>query len=194
MPHSAITAGQREELSRILLAHPVLGEVLRRAPELGLAEYYVGAGCVCQSVWNDQEGLPPLHGISDVDFVYYDRDLSYEKEDEVIRRVRSAFRDLAVELDVKNQARVHLWYRDHFGEDIAPYPSLEAAIDTWPTTATAVGVRLAGRELEIYAPFGLDDLFSRTVRANKAQITEEIYRSKWEKWQRRWTGLTVVPW
>lgn len=57
-----------------------------------------------------------------------------------------------------------------------------------------MGVRLENEELEVIAPFGLDDLFGRIVRPNKAQITEEIYRSKWEKWQSRWAGLTVIPW
>lgn len=194
MDQPPISPAQRAQLTSILLAHPVLGEVLRRAPALGLADYCVGAGAVCQSVWNAQEGLSPLHGISDIDFVYFDPDLSYEKEDRVIRRAEEAFQDLPVAFDVKNQARVHLWYRDHFGSDIAPYPSLEAAIATWPTTATAVGVRLEGEELKIIAPFGLDDLFGRIVRPNKVQITEEIYRAKWEKWQSRWAGLTVIPW
>lgn len=194
MDQPPISPAQRAQLTSILLAHPVLGEVLRRAPALGLADYCVGAGAVCQSVWNAQEGLSPLHGISDIDFVYFDPDLSYEKEDQVIRRAGEIFRDLPVAFDVKNQARVHLWYRDHFGSDIAPYPSLKAAIATWPTTATAVGVRLEDEELEVIAPFGLDDLFGRIVRPNKVQITEEIYRSKWEKWQSRWAGLTVIPW
>ena len=166
MDQPAISPAQRAQLTAILLAHPVLGEVLRRSPALELGDYCVGAGAVCQSVWNAQEGLPPLHGISDVDLVYFDPDLSYEKEDRVIHRVQEAFRDLPVAFDVKNQARVHFWYRDHFGSDIAPYPSLEAAIATWPTTATAVGVRLEGEELKVIAPFGLDDLFGRIVRPN----------------------------
>ena len=194
MDHPFISQAQQAQLGTILLSHPVLGEVLRRAPALELKDYCVGAGCICQSVWNTQDGLPPLHGISDVDFVYFDPDLSYEKEDRVIRRVQEAFGDLPLKFDVKNQARVHLWYRDHFGTDIAPYHSLEAAIATWPTTATAVGARLEGASLKIIAPFGLSDLFSRIVRPNKAQITEAIYRSKWEKWQKRWDGLTVIPW
>lgn len=194
MTYPPVTPAQRDRLAAVLLSHPVLGEVLRRAPALGLEDYCIGAGCICQSVWNAQDGLSPLHGISDVDFVYFDPDLSYEGEDRVIRRVREAFGDLPAEFDVKNQARVHLWYRDHFGSDIPPYPSLEAAIATWPTTATAVGVRLEGEELKVIAPFGLDDLFGRIVRPNRVQITEAIYRSKWEKWQRRWEGLTVMPW
>src|ERR1700730_3374080 len=38
-------------------------------------------------------------------------------------------------------ARVHLWYEDRFGYALKPYLSSADAIATFPTTATAVGVR-----------------------------------------------------
>lgn len=72
--------------------------------------------------------------------------------------------------------------------------SEEAAINTWPTTATAIGVRKTGEEWNIYAPFGLNDLFGMVVRANKTQITKEIYEKKVNRWTQRWPGLTVIPW
>jgi hypothetical protein len=53
----------------------------------------------------------------------------------------------------------HLWYEDRFGYSIKPYLSSAAAIATFPTTATAVGVRRICGKLECCAPFGLDDLF-----------------------------------
>jgi uncharacterized protein len=43
---------------------------------------------------------------------YFDgTDLSYEAEDRVIRRVAAACADLPITIEVKDQARVHLWYR-----------------------------------------------------------------------------------
>ena len=44
-----------------------------------------------------------------------------------------------------NETRVHLWYEAHFGYRIDPYASVEDAINTWPTTATSIGVRRGGR-------------------------------------------------
>lgn len=44
MDQPAISPAQWVQLTAILLAHPVLGAVLRRAPALGLADYCVGAG------------------------------------------------------------------------------------------------------------------------------------------------------
>lgn len=185
---------QKRLLHDILSQSPVLSEVIRGSAALGLENCYTGAGCICQTVWNFQNGLEPVHGISDIDLVYFDEDLSYEKEDRTIRRVKDVFRGLPVEIDVKNQARVHLWYKDHYGYDIRPYASVEEAISTWPTTATAVGVRLEGGALTVCAPFGLNDMFGQIVRPNKAQVTEETYLKKCVKWGALWDTLTFVPW
>ena len=185
---------QQGLLYEILSQSPVLFDVLEGAQTLGLEDYYIGAGCVCQTVWNFQNGLDLMHGISDIDFVYFDEDLSYEAEDCVIKRVKQRFCALPVDIDVKNQARVHLWYKDHYGYDLKPYVSLEEAISTWPTTATSVGVRLQDCALTVCAPFGLNDLFGQIVRPNKTQITEETYREKCEKWKSKWNTLTFIPW
>lgn len=40
----------------------------------------MGAGCVAQSVWNDAHDQPADAGIQDFDLVYYDPDLSEERE------------------------------------------------------------------------------------------------------------------
>lgn len=185
---------QMRLLYEILSQNPVLFEVLKGSRSVGLEDYYIGAGCVCQTVWNYQNRRDLMDGISDIDLVYFDRDLSYEAEDRIIRQVKEKFRQLPVEVDVKNQARVHLWYKDHYGYDLRPYASLEEAINTWPTTATAVGVRLQGDGLAVYAPFGLNDMFGQIVRPNKAQITEGTYLQKCEKWGSKWDTLTIIPW
>ncbi|WDH96587.1 nucleotidyltransferase family protein [Paenibacillus urinalis] len=149
----------------------------------------------CQSIWNYVCGLPVNYGIHDIDFVYFDSDLSYDKECEVIDKVNQRFGDLPIRLDIKNQSRVHLWYENHFGYPIDPYSSLEEAINTWPTTATAIGMRKdENGEWSIYAPFGLNDLFSLIVRANKSQITKEIYEEKADRWKGKWPALTIIPW
>lgn len=50
--------------------------VLERAPAvmegLGIAEWYIGAGCLTQSAWNALSALPPMQHIKDIDVVYYD--------------------------------------------------------------------------------------------------------------------------
>lgn len=192
--HNRDLETQKRLLLDILSQNPALLEIMQNAPTLGLANYYIGAGCICQTVWNFQNGLDCLHGISDIDFVYFDDDLSYEKEDRVIRQIDQRFSELPVRIDVKNQARVHLWYKEYYGYDLQPYASVEDAINTWPTTATAVGVRMQEGEFVVYAPFGLNDMFGQIVRPNKTQITAETYRSKCEKWRTRWPALEFIEW
>jgi len=48
-------------------------------------------------------------------------------------------------------------------------------------------------ELKVYAPFGLNDLFGKVVRANKVQIKKEIFESKTTKWLSKWPDITVIP-
>ena len=96
--------------------------------------------------------------------------------------------------DVKNEARVHLWYEAKFGYAIEPYRSTEAAIATFPTTAAAIGVRVAGGRFEVSAPIGLAELNNLIVRPNKAQITAEIYQAKVARWRALWPDLDIRPW
>ncbi|XEC93921.1 nucleotidyltransferase family protein [Paenibacillus tarimensis] len=176
--------------------NPFLNEIFRKAADLNIEHYYIGAGYITQSVWNQLLGFPLHHGIKDIDFVYFDPDISYDKECEVIHTISKQFTgNTFFNLDIKNQARVHLWYEKHFGYPIEPYASLEEAINTWPTTATAIGLRLTidGR-WRVYAPFGLNDLYGLIVRANKVQITKEIFERKVQRWKHNWPELKVIPW
>ncbi len=185
---------QKEILFSILSKNTILFEILKEAQDLGLENYYIGAGCICQTIWNYQNNLDLMYGISDVDFVYFDNDLSYEKEDLIIKQIEKKFSHLPVKIDVKNQARVHLWYKEYFGYNLTPYKSLEDSINTWPTTATSIGVRLIDDKFIVYAPFGLNDMFGQIIRANKTQITEETYQKKCEKWLGKWDTLKITEW
>jgi len=183
-------------LEEIIRRNTLLMDILDRARLLGLPEYYIGAGCIAQTVWNFISGNDAWYGIKDIDFVYFDNEnLDYEFEYEIIKKIKEVYQDIGIEVDVKNQARVHLWYKEHFGYDITPYTSLESAINTWPTTATAIGLKKEEDDsIKIYAPFGLNDLFGMVVRANKAQITKDIYMKKVESWLMKWPNLRIIEW
>jgi len=185
---------QMDDLGSIIAGNDVLQQVLKDVARVGLADYYVAGGCVVQTVWNHQVGNSPMYGISDIDLVYFDdSDLSAEAEGAVIAQLKATV-DPAVAIDIKNEARVHLWYKDHFGFDIRPYTSVEDAIATWPAAAFCIGIRLDGQAPRVYAPFGLGDLFGMIVRPNKASIAEDIYAAKAKAWTAKWPSLTVIPW
>lgn len=183
------------ELASAVESSPLLTEVIGRWDEIGLPDGWLVAGAVAQTVWNRRFGLPATHGIDDVDLVYFDAsDLSEEAEAGHAARIAALFRHLPVRIDVKNEARVHLWYERRFGYPIAPYGSVEEAIATFPTTATAIGVRPSMEGLAVLAPLGLTDLLSGIVRPNKAQITRDIYAAKIARWRRCWPDLAIVEW
>jgi hypothetical protein len=187
--------GAIEHLEAALAQNRSLAELLARFDEIGLPDGWLVAGAIAQTVWNLAFARAAEFGVKDVDLVYFDaQDLSPEAEAAQERRLRDLFRHLPIKLDVKNEARVHLWYEARFGYPIAPYSSTEDAITSFPTTATAVGVRRRAGRSECCAPFGLDDLFGLVVRPNQRQINRAIYQAKTERWRSVWPQLTFVPW
>ena len=103
--------------------------------------------------------------------------------------------DLDEEIEVRNQARVHLWYEQKFG---APYPRLRSAlegIDRFLAPACMVGIRAeADEHFETYAPRGYDDIEQMTIRPNLCpNFSPERYQEKARRWQQAWPKLTVLP-
>jgi hypothetical protein len=194
-PSVTIEGCERAVLVRAIESSPVLAPILARWSSIALPDCWLASGAVSQTLWNDAFGLAPDHGLSDVDLVYFDAvDLSEGTEAQHEARVRRLFCDVAHDIDVKNEARVHLWYAKKFGKALAPYSSTEHAISTFPTTATCVGVRPTRDGLTIAAPFGLSDLTNLIVRPNKAQVSQAVYDAKVARWRPLWPRLTFVDW
>jgi len=153
----------------IVRATPSLMQVLRTVRALGLPDWLVMSGAVYQRVLNHLTGRPADYGVKDYDLGYFDpSDISYDAEDVVIRRVAAAFDEpLKSAVEVRNQARVHLWFEAHFGEAYTPLCCTAEALERFVSPMFAVGVRLeAGDHLRIDAPFGLADLFVLRLRPN----------------------------
>lgn len=173
---------------------PILDCVLARAPAIELPDAYLCAGCIAQTVWNHATGRPAEHGINDIDVIYLDpSDLSEEGEAQAAVHVTGMLGNLAFRLDVKNEARVHLWYEARFGKPIAPIGSIAEAVATFPATATAVAVAL-DRERQVIAPFGLEDLFALMIRPNRRQVERPVYEAKVARWRRLWPELAYLAW
>ena len=184
-----------EQLGQILKSNDLLQEILKRAGVLQMPNWYLAAGCISQTAWNAFHGFEATHAIKDYDLVYYDAtDTSYEAEDVFIRKGEKLFKDIPALVEIRNQARVHLWHERRFGFPIKPYQSVEDGIKSWPTTATCTGIRYENQKLHVYAPYGLDDLLDMIVRPNKALVTKEMYQNKVEGWAKVWPKLKIIPW
>ena len=158
---------------------------------LGLGECHLTAGCLFQTVWNELSGRAPDWGIKDYDVFYFDdRDLSWDAEDRVIRRVSEETSDLPIRVEIRNQARVHLWYRQRFGGAYPQLQSTRAGIDRYLISCTCVGIDVHTHDL--YAPNGLGDLTSGVLRINPLNPKPDLFRQKAESYQERWPWLEVV--
>ena len=180
----------------IVLADPLVAGVLRRAPTLQLDEWWLVAGVLFQTVWNELTGRPAGTGIRDADLFYLDPDTSWDAEDAVIRRGAALFADLPVPVEIRNEARVHLWYAEHFDAPAPPpFTSCTEAIDAFVAVCCSVGVTLDGDgRPRVYAPHGLADLFDLVVRPNHGQAPRHVYEAKAARWKQHWPEITVLPW
>jgi hypothetical protein len=193
--HAEPDSADVARLERLILASPILSPIVRQWEAIALPDCWLVAGALAQTVWNDTFGCEPDYGMKDIDLVYFDgSDLSEAAEAEHEARIRHLFSGRGITIDVKNEARVHLWYSRKFGGEILPYTSTRHAITAFPTTATAIGVQPAGSALLISAPFGLDDLFETIVRPNKMKITPAIYAAKVVRWRACWPRLRIIDW
>jgi uncharacterized protein len=159
---------------------------------LDLPDGWLVAGCLFQTVWNLQAGRAPEADIKDYDIFYFDpADLSARGEQAVQRRVDAKLGALGVPVEVKNQARVHLWYEQHFG---FPYPRLSSAsdgIDRFLIPATCVGVQRTPSGDRVYAPNGLSLLYAGELAPNPVTAHLPLFRDKAASYRRRWPWLRV---
>ena len=182
-------------LVELVRRNPVVREVLRRAEVLDLPGWYLTAGCLFQTVWNALDGQDPERGIRDYDLFYFDdEDLSWEAEDAVIRRCSDAFAGCGGEVEVRNEARVHLWYEDKFETPCPPFRNTEDAIGCFAATACCVGIRTSGLDTAVHAPYGLEDLFAFVLRPNPVLAPRAVFEAKASRWSELWPRLTVLPW
>ena len=117
-----------------------------------------------------------------------------EAEDVVIKRVAAAFDEpFRSQVEVRNQARVHLWFQNRFGEPYAPLHSTDQALGRFVAPTFAVGVRLEADEaITVAAPFGLEDVFSMTIRPNPNRPVAKSWAKVIDSARARWPELTVV--
>jgi uncharacterized protein len=142
-------------------------------------------------------GRPPGTGVRDADLFYFDEDTSWDAEDAVIRRGADLFADAPVPVEIRNEARVHLWYGEHFGTAPPdPFTSAAEPIDGFAALCCCYGLRLdAGGRPVVHAPYGYEDLFDLVVRRNPASpAPRSLYESKAGRWRSAWPELTVLPW
>jgi hypothetical protein len=163
--------------------------ILERWSDLALPDGWLVAGCLFQTVWNLQAGRPPESDIKDYDLFYFDAaDLGADAEGAVQARAEAVLGDLGIQVEVVNQARVHLWYEADFGFPYAPLRSSREGIERFLVPCTCVGVRPG----EICTPHGLDALYRGELAMNPLVPHRELFERKAASYRARWPALTIV--
>ena len=190
-----MTGDRTGQLVALVRASGWLMDVLATVRATGPAGSWVGAGVLRDLVWSERfgAGFEPAR-VRDVDVAFHDpTDLSRERDARATAALRTA--DPSVPWEATNQAAVHTWYREFFGDPAEPLASVPDAVGTWPETATSVAVRLTGTgAIAVCAPLGLADLLDGVWRRNPRRISVGRSRDRLarQRPERRWPGVTVL--
>ncbi len=195
MTSTAERLEREQEFRRIIEAEPAVASLLAAMRTFDAPDLWLVSGVLFQTVWNVLEGKPRGHGIRDYDLFYFDPDTSEEAEDWWIKRGAGHFAFSDREVQLRNQARVHLWYPKKFG---TAYPRLDCACDgvrQFLITACMAAVRpQSNGDLELFAPVGLDDIFDRVIRPNSLWQGPQRpeYLAKAKRYMQDWPSLTMA--
>lgn len=183
----------RDEFLGLALRNPVNAAIADELYRLALPDAWIVSGCLVQTVWNAITGRAVDYGIADYDVFYFDPDTSWEAEDAVIRKLRSALQAHGAEIEPRNQARVHLWYNEKHG---VPYPALRSStegIDRFLSKTTRIGIQRTADGFDVYASDGFDDAANMIVRPNPGpNFSAQNYGDKAARWKAMWPEVTVL--
>ncbi|HEV3500851.1 MAG TPA: nucleotidyltransferase family protein [Bradyrhizobium sp.] len=182
-----------DEFLALALRNPVNQTIADELFRLALPDAWIVSGCLVQTAWNVLTKRAVDYGIADYDIFYFDPDTSWQAEDAVIRQLQGRLANLGARIEVRNQARVHLWYPQKHG---LPYPALHSStqgIDRFLTRNTKVGIRRTQVGHDVYAPNGFDDIAELIVRPNPGpNFSAANYEAKAARWKMLWPELTVL--
>lgn len=189
---------QNDMFIYILKKNKDLMSILDYIYELELPNFYIAAGSVFQTIWNYYDNKPLNSEIKDIDIIYYDaNNLSKEDEEKIEDKIVTHFKELNInyEFDVHNEARMHLWKKSNENKNIDQYKNSEYSIDKWIATVHSICITKENDEIKVYAPYGLSDIFSRTIRPIKHKDnSKELYEKKVKSWSSRFNNLKIVEW
>ena len=176
-------AAQEAAFLDITWSDKLVRAALERARDMDLPDWWLVSGALYNSVWNHLTSRPSGHGIKDIDLFYFDdSDLSYGAEDAVIKRGEAVFADVSLPVEIRNQARVHLWYEKHFGVPCPRFENCRESISRFASKTHAVGVKLnKDGSFQLEAPFGLDSIFSFRLTPNHAGDNRATHHAKAER-------------
>ena len=184
------TMKNEQEILDSVRENPDMMAILTIIRNLGLQDSWLAAGSVRNFIWNILSGKSGFDAETDVDVIFFDPTVSYEKTLQLEMELRKAFPAYSWEL--KNQVYMH-----SHSPNTQPYTSSKDAMSKYPECCTAIGLRLLENDkLELFAPYGLADIRAFQVRPTPHFLADaerkKLYRQRIRKknWQAKWSQLS----
>ncbi|SDQ47734.1 hypothetical protein SAMN05216392_1802 [Streptococcus equinus] len=171
-------------LKALFASDKELMAILTIIADLDLPDAWLAAGTLRNYVWNVLSGKSGLSDASDLDLVFYDPEVTYEKTKAIQEQLQSTYPNY--QWEVKNQVFMHC-HSPH----TAPYQSARDAISKYPERCTAIAARLKDGDLELFLPCGDDDIVNFVVQptphflADKDRMAVYHGRLKKKDWQKK---------
>ena len=178
-------------------------DILTIIRDLELKDSWLAAGSVRNFIWNLLSDKPAFDRETDVDVIFFDPDVSYEETLAIENKLREDFPQYQWELKNQVYMHQHQWelknqvYMHQHSPHTAPYRNSCDAMSKYPERCTAVGLRLhADTTLELFAPYGLEDILNFQVRPTPHFLENEdrmkLYQKRLSKknWREKWKNLT----
>lgn len=168
-----------KELLEVIERNKRFMTILTAADEIGLPQWYIGAGLIRNTVWDYLHGYDTDSPINDIDLVFFSK--SDVGEDGILARLTELVPE---KWELKNAATMHIWYKRDLGMEIKPLRNVYDDISCWPEIASCVAIKMVNGKIHISAPWGLDDLFNMIWRRNtkgERVITKSDFLVRLEK-------------
>lgn len=180
-----------DDLKLLLTNNLDLMSILTIIDELQLNDCWLCAGTLRNFVWNHLSGNQLLDLNSDIDVIFYDDDVSRETVSEIEQQLLRDYPQY--QWEVRNQVYMH-----HHSLSTEPYKNSQEAMTKFPEQCTAIGARLNGDQIEIFAPFGIEDIVNFKVQPTPFYLENAERRKLYSKrvqsknWKDKWENLTIV--
>ena len=179
-----MSISNEKQLITIVQSDPWMMNILEIVSNLGLHDCWIGAGFVRNKVWDHLHQLQRTN-LNDIDIIHYNsKDTSKTVDLEIENLLKKQYPEN--NWSVKNQARMHLKHGH------APYKNNIEALSHWPETATAIAIRWHNQQIELIAPYGLNDLFQLKVKPTPnfdQKVVIDRVQSK--NWLQNWNLLRM---
>ncbi|KRM96668.1 hypothetical protein FC19_GL000966 [Liquorilactobacillus aquaticus DSM 21051] len=179
----------KQELNNFIKKTPEFMELLRIINSLHLQNWALCAGTVRNLVWCAKMQQPYSILQNNIDIIYSDQSETYEQL-------------LTQQAIVTQKYSKYLWNLQNIAlttsDSRQPYgKNLRAAIASIPETCSAVGVYLENANIEIIAPYGLEDLFNLEAHPTNLFMADskkmQYYRKRMlrKNWPAKWPETAI---